>query len=359
MSNSRYSHEANMAIRHHMSKSAHHDMAATAHGVSPENRKTHRKAMGHHEAAESAFYQAKKAYDTHDTNLGHSRMEQAKEHAKTAEAHSALIKEDLNEISAARADKYIDHAENDASTREYENPKTDHEHRTFKRKQRNRGRGLNRAYSKLGSGPKAKVMATEEVDLNEALVAKIAGVAAKLAAGHQFGDVAQQGAEYAVHRGEQILRDKLSTIKKGAAKLMSRKQAVHEMVGSIEQESNKKHARGDGGQHGPDPEVQRELKNHGVLYRAARMKAAAERKLKEETIDELHGKGSIDAIGKYHSERMTQGKPDSKYHAIMRNRAKRLKDIRDGTGPLGKTTMKNRMEFATADSKEAKALKPK
>lgn len=52
-----------------------------------------------------------------------------------------------------------------------------------------------------------------------------------------------------------------------------------EMVGSVERESNQKLNTGAMGKMaGPDPAVQRELKNHGVLYRAAKMKSALERK---------------------------------------------------------------------------------
>lgn len=40
-------------------------------------------------------------------------------------------------------------------------------------------------------------------------------------------------------------------------------------IGKIERESNKKHGRSDGTQAGPDPEVQRELKNQGILHRIA------------------------------------------------------------------------------------------
>jgi hypothetical protein len=75
------------------------------------------------------------------------------------------------------------------------------------------------------------------------------------------------------------------------------------------------------------------------------------------SIDELYGKGSIDTIGKYHAARSSKGAPNSLHHAINRNRAARLRDIHKGTGPLGKTTMKNRMQYATNDSKQAKKLK--
>jgi hypothetical protein len=40
-------------------------------------------------------------------------------------------------------------------------------------------------------------------------------------------------------------------------------------MGSIEMRSNREHLRADGHQSGPDPEVQRELRNQGVLHRAA------------------------------------------------------------------------------------------
>lgn len=65
-------------------------------------------------------------------------------------------------------------------------------------------------------------------DLDEALLAKVAGHAAKLAVSHrhiglhQFGDAAQAGAEYAVHRGEELLKKKARQIAKGARKVAKR-----------------------------------------------------------------------------------------------------------------------------------------
>lgn len=77
----------------------------------------------------------------------------------------------------------------------------------------------------------------------------------------------------------------------------------------------------------------------------------------EEVIDELYGKGSIDTIGKHHAARSSKGKPNALHHAIQRNRAARLRDIHKGTGPLGKTTMKGRMQYAKQDREAAKSLK--
>jgi len=45
---------------------------------------------------------------------------------------------------------------------------------------------------------------------------------------------------------------------------------LHERIGPIEAESNKRHAAEKSDKHaGPDPKVQRELKNAGILYRVA------------------------------------------------------------------------------------------
>lgn len=107
----------------------------------------------------------------------------------------------------------------------------------------------------------------------------------------------------------------------------------------------------------------REDRGEARMDRAERRADQAEDHEKEHGIEhgihEAFGKGDIDAIGKYHSDRMTKGRHDGEYHAVQRNRARRLKDIRDGTGPLGKTTMKDRAEYAAQDSKLAKSLKPK
>ncbi len=240
------------------------------------------------------------------------------------------------------------------------------------------------------------------------------------------------------HRGSV---DHMPDNKKKPTKRQSFFEFVNEMrvVGSVERESNQKNHRTDGVQNGPDPAVQRELKNHGILYRTAQMRAGLEKKSKrqhesldehrlakavgfaakiacgdkrlglhqfadaaqsgaeyavhrseemiksrmksiragarklvsggprhatnEDTINELHGKGSIGDIGKHHSARMTNGAPNSKYHAIMRNRASRLRDMNKGeAGMYGKqpsSTRKERLKNAAKDSKEAKALAPK
>lgn len=86
--------------------------------------------------------------------------------------------------------------------------------------------------------------------------------------------------------------------------------------------------------------------------------------LRGESLDELTGKGSIETIGKHHSRLMNRsqtkkGSAAAQFHAVNRNRAMRLKNIRDGDGPLGKTTFKGRAEYAAQDSKLAKSLKPK
>jgi hypothetical protein len=95
----------------------------------------------------------------------------------------------------------------------------------------------------------------------------------------------------------------------------------------------------------------------GMGFKVNKKTKKPKKKLKEETLDELTSKGSIDAIGKHHAARSTKGAPNSMYHTIQRNRAARVRDVHKGTGPLGKTTMKSRMPYATDDSKKAKALK--
>lgn len=87
---------------------------------------------------------------------------------------------------------------------------------------------------------------------------------------------------------------------------------------------------------------------------------------KNEELEEMYGKGDIEAIGMYHATKMGRKKPDAAYHVIQRQRAARLRDVKNGTGPLGPTAMltktgkgEGRMGFATQDSKEAKKLKPK
>jgi hypothetical protein len=84
--------------------------------------------------------------------------------------------------------------------------------------------------------------------------------------------------------------------------------------------------------------------------------------LEEEEVIEATRKDQIDAIGKYHSERMTKGQPDAKYHAVQRNRASRIKNMIKGTGPNPAVTQskegrKTLLKYAADDSKLAKSLK--
>ena len=86
--------------------------------------------------------------------------------------------------------------------------------------------------------------------------------------------------------------------------------------------------------------------------------------LKEEEINELSGKGSIDQLGKYHADRAIKSNPDAKYHTIQRNRAARLRSLRDHSGPNPAATKhtagrKTMLSFAAQDSKTAKALRDK
>lgn len=79
-------------------------------------------------------------------------------------------------------------------------------------------------------------------------------------------------------------------------------------------------------------------------------------------LDELTGKGDIDTIGKYHSQRMVKGMPNSKYHVVMRNRAARLRSLRDHSGPNPDATKisrgrKQMLKYAGEDSRLAKKLK--
>lgn len=88
----------------------------------------------------------------------------------------------------------------------------------------------------------------------------------------------------------------------------------------------------------------------------------------KEFLTELGRKDQINTIGKYHSDRMTKGKPNSKYHAVQRNRAMRLRNM-DFMKKAGLTTAqgipgsyhkegrKAMLGWAAQDSKEAKTLK--
>ncbi len=49
--------------------------------------------------------------------------------------------------------------------------------------------------------------------LEESALARVAGTAARLAGGQEFGPIAQHGAEYAVHRGEHLIRKALEKVK--------------------------------------------------------------------------------------------------------------------------------------------------
>jgi hypothetical protein len=165
-------------------------------------------------------------------------------------------------------------------------------------------------------------------------------------------------------RADRAVGDRHMEVGHKHATLASTHEKQHKLdedVGFIERESNKKNGRKDGTQAGPDPEVQRELKNQGVLARAAAMRKKMS--VNEETVTEMATKKDIDVIGRHHSERMTKSNPNSKYHTIMRNRASRLKSLRDHTGPNPEATKtksgrKNMLAFASKDSKEAKKLKP-
>lgn len=83
-----------------------------------------------------------------------------------------------------------------------------------------------------------------------------------------------------------------------------------------------------------------------------------------EILDEMYKKSDIDAIHKHHEQRGTKGKPNSRYHGIMRDRASRLQSLRDRAGPNpAQTTFKGgrqtMLKFAGEDSRKAKTLKPK
>jgi hypothetical protein len=77
-------------------------------------------------------------------------------------------------------------------------------------------------------------------------------------------------------------------------------------------------------------------------------------------VNEMHGKGTIDTIGKHHSNlsKFANTKRNSaaiSYHAVQRNRASRLKNIRDKNVPDHLVKMNH--GFDHEDSKKAKNLK--
>jgi hypothetical protein len=81
-------------------------------------------------------------------------------------------------------------------------------------------------------------------------------------------------------------------------------------------------------------------------------------------VSEMYTKKDIDTIGKHHADRAVKGSPDAKYHTVMRNRAARLRSLRDHNGPNPAATKtsagrKTMLGYAGEDSKAAKALKPK
>jgi len=365
MNNSRAAHEAFLKAQYHEKKHDHHrDMATHLrdHGTG-DLPKHHDTAADYHFEAAHHYRKAHVLYTKKIRDSANSHMESGAHWENKAKDHK--FRHNIHESK-------IDEAKDDELAKKHQNLEPGRHVKYGAHTVMVVHHHSNGIHSTVLSGGRhmsveRKHLKPLEENINEALVARVAGVAAKLAVGHQFGDVAQMSAEYAVNRGEQIIRDKLSSIKKGAKKLIgNRKEHVAEMVGSVERESNQEYGRSDGTQAGPDPRVQRELKNHGILYRAAQMKAGAESKkkpVKEETIDEINGKGSIDAIGKHHSARMNKSNPDSAYHVIMRNRASRLKNMRDHTGPNVPATQsspgrKQMLKYAGEDSREAKRLKP-
>jgi hypothetical protein len=81
-----------------------------------------------------------------------------------------------------------------------------------------------------------------------------------------------------------------------------------------------------------------------------------------EWLEEMYTKRDIDAIGKHHADRAVKSNPDSKYHTVMRNRAARLRSLRDKSGPNAPQTKfkagrQQMLKFAGEDSKTAKRLK--
>ena len=75
-----------------------------------------------------------------------------------------------------------------------------------------------------------------------------------------------------------------------AASEAEAKHGLYEDISPIERESNKRLHRTDGTQAGPDPAVQREIKNQGILQRATAM-ASKRRKQVDEILDLLRSLG--------------------------------------------------------------------
>lgn len=123
-------------------------------------------------------------------------------------------------------------------------------------------------------------VALELLALEESRLAQVAGLAAKLAGGQEHGEVARHAAEYVVHRGEHFVRSKMAQYR---AKRESKKlrPALAEKLNPVERESNSKLIHTDGPHYGPDPDVQREIKNHGYLARVAMAKLKRDKKVHE------------------------------------------------------------------------------
>lgn len=76
--------------------------------------------------------------------------------------------------------------------------------------------------------------------------------------------------------------------------------------------------------------------------------------------NEMHGKGTIDNIGKHHSSLMKydktkRGSAANAYHSIQRDRASRLKNLRDKKIPAHHVAINK--QYDHEDSKRAKELK--
>jgi DNA-binding transcriptional regulator YhcF (GntR family) len=77
-------------------------------------------------------------------------------------------------------------------------------------------------------------------------------------------------------------------------------------------------------------------------------------------IVELHGKGSINAIGKHHNDlamhtKTKRGSAAKEYHSLQRDRASRAKGIM--TGRISGTFVKHNKEYSKEDRKKAHAAK--
>lgn len=75
--------------------------------------------------------------------------------------------------------------------------------------------------ARLKSQRDSRVHEELEEELDESRLAQVAGIAAKIAGGHEHGEVARHAAEYVVHRGEHFIRSKLSKLRaaRGAGRL--------------------------------------------------------------------------------------------------------------------------------------------